>query len=216
MWPDGRALYRIYQDDYGDVVEYRKVDVSNLAEAISCYKDQGLPGVHKLEVVETLLQRGYRDNHIDPEELGSLRKQILRQRIDRARNEGNLQAALRWEVRLQQLDYQPGRLENWPLDWAARDMDLVPGSNVLSAEVPGTWDLATGKACPLQPVRSEQRWDLMTDPKQPVCMLSPAAGWDLLTETVERVRVPFHFRAHRLADIAGAFRRRTNHAMGEN
>ncbi|MCB5261255.1 MAG: cold shock domain-containing protein [Candidatus Cloacimonetes bacterium] len=109
--PQPTDIYAALSDDAQQIVEIRKVNPDNKAEAIGMYKSPVLTPKQKLSAIETMIRHGFSDTRINQNRLRDERLRILQELVKENLTAQNFDLAMTYELRLQKINYDPARLK---------------------------------------------------------------------------------------------------------
>ncbi|MDX9978276.1 MAG: hypothetical protein RBS16_09645, partial [Candidatus Cloacimonadales bacterium] len=109
QYPLPNDLFLIYMDDI-NIEEVYKADLTSLPIAISFYKNDKRITKHRLQAIETLINRKYEDTKITQTRLKDERLMLLKSLLSNAIDSGLTAEAEEYQYRLQMLDYSPKNL----------------------------------------------------------------------------------------------------------
>jgi len=109
QYPHPGDLFLTYMDNT-NIKEVYKADLTSLPIAISFYKKVKSETNHRLQAIDTLINRNYEDTRITQIDLKKERVTLLKSLLSNAIDSGLTAEAEEYQYRLQMLDYSPKNL----------------------------------------------------------------------------------------------------------
>lgn len=106
-------IYKVFHDISNASGIVFKIDFSNINDALGVYKSPDVDIEHKLAAIETLIKYKFRDTNIKPAALKQERLKLLSELISAYISMQDFQTAFKYEMRMQELQYDPKRLTKY-------------------------------------------------------------------------------------------------------
>jgi len=110
---DNDSLYYVYSIDEQKADEIYKFNPNELSQSIACYKDDKIHNNFRLQAINSLIESGYSDRNIKKQLLQNKKNIILNNLLLEHLKKGNYQKALEYELLIQEMKYDPIRLNKF-------------------------------------------------------------------------------------------------------